>query len=181
MWCIFEAFHPRPTHSPVNILGRLRRLGGRGRHADAPVPAFVETLYLRFRAPRQPVQPLALGVVDLLHRQCGVEGVVQIERQERRPQLAAIIQLQHAVHFDTFGTRIGIMLYACQGFFRIEFGPQFGRIDGEKHVAIHEQHPAGQPHRLGQVRHQETRMAKLRAKRATVSIVQRLAVAARGP
>lgn len=128
----------------------------RGRQANTPIPSFVKSLYLRFRTPCQSVQPLTFSIIDLLHCQSRVDGVVQVKCKERRPQLTAIIQLQHAVHFDTFWTRIGIMLYARKRFFRVQFVPQFGRIGHEKHIAIHEQHPPRQPHGLGDVRNKET-------------------------
>lgn len=153
----------------------------RGAHAHAPLPALIESLYIRFGAPRQAVEPAAGHEVDLVHRQVAVERVVEVERQERRPQLFAVALLLHAVHLGGLGNGGGAMLDTGQGFGIVQKIPQRRGVHREQHVAVHEKCPAAHAHLAAQLGHEESRMAELGAERAAVALVVGLPGRVRDP
>lgn len=153
----------------------------RGAHAHAPLPTFIESLYIRFGAPRQAVEPAAGHEVDLVHRQIAVERVVEVERQKRRPQLLAVALLLHTVHLGGLGDGGSAVLDTGQGFGIVQEIPQRRGVHREQHVAVHEKSPTAHVHLTAQLRHQEPRMAELGAERSAVALVVGLPRRMRNP
>jgi hypothetical protein len=106
-----------------------------------PVPAGRQRADFVILRPLHPVQIRAGLAVHHFGRQLLRAGVAAIHQHKRRPVLARIGGLRHAVHFGRFLGFV-VVLHAQDRQFGVHVLLQLGHVTEEQEIAVHENRPA---------------------------------------